>query len=169
MASEERFDVVDEQDCVIGSAPRAEVHARGLLHRAVHIFVSDAAGRVLVQKRSARKDLYPNQWAASASGHVDSGEDYDGAAVRELGEELGVTGGAALERVCRVEACEETGREFVWVYRCRHDGPVVANADEISEVAWRSPAEIDRWTAERPGEFAPSFLLVWARCRQRLI
>lgn len=165
MAQEEWFDVVDEQDRVVGAAPRREVHARGLLHRAVHALVSDAGGRVLLQKRSPRKDMYPNQWAASASGHVDRGEDYDTAIVRELGEELGVHLTAVPERVCGVGASEQTGREFVWIYRCRHDGPVVPNADEISEVVWRSPAEIDRWVAERPEDFAPSFLLVWERCR----
>ncbi len=165
MAHEEWFDVVDEQDRVVGSALRREVHARGLLHRAVHALVDDAAGRVLLQRRSANKDMYPNQWAASASGHVDRGEDYDTAMVRELGEELGIRGGAVPRRLCRIEACEQTGREFVWVYRCRHDGAVTFNADEISEIAWRTPAEIDRWVAERPEDFAPSFLLVWERCR----
>lgn len=165
MAHEEWFDVVDEHDRVIGSALRREVHARGLLHRSVHALVSDAAGRVLLQRRSMRKDLYPNQWAASASGHVDRGEDYDTAMVRELGEELGIHVSTVPQRICRIEACEETGREFVWVYRCRHDGPVQANTDEISEIVWSTPAEIDRWVAERPEEFAPSFLLVWERCR----
>ncbi len=164
MAQEEWFDVVDDQDRVVGAAPRREVHARGLLHRAVHALVFDAAGRVLLQKRSATKDMYPNQWAASASGHVDRGEDYDTAIVRELGEELGVFVAATPARVCRIEACEETGREFVWVYRCRHDGPVRAHPEEISEVAWFTPAEVDRWVADRPDDFAPSFLLVWARC-----
>jgi hypothetical protein len=70
MLHEERFDVVDEQDRVVGSAPRREVHARGLLHRAVHALVFDPAGRLLLQKRSATKDMYPNQWAASASGRL---------------------------------------------------------------------------------------------------
>jgi isopentenyl-diphosphate delta-isomerase type 1 len=165
MAHEEWFDVVDEQDRVIGSALRREVHARGLLHRSVHALVTDAAGRVLMQRRSMSKDLYPNQWAASASGHVDRGEDYDTAMVRELGEELGIHVAAVPQRVCRIEACEETGREFVWAYRCRHEGPVTFNTDEISEIVWRTPAEIDCWVAERPEEFAPSFLLVWSRCR----
>ena len=165
MSHEERFDVVDEQDRVVGSAPRREVHARGLLHRAVHALVFDPAGRLLLQKRSAMKDMYPNQWATSASGHVDSGEDYDTAVVREMGEELGIALPAVPERVCRIEACEQTGREFVWVYACRHDGPVRAKEDEISELVWRMPAEVDRWVSERPEEFAPSFLLVWARWR----
>ncbi|MBK8475180.1 MAG: NUDIX domain-containing protein [Opitutaceae bacterium] len=165
MSPEEWFDVVDEEDRVVGAAPRREVHARGLLHRAVHALVFDSAGRVLLQKRSAAKDMYPNQWAASASGHVDRGEDYDTAIVREMGEELGIVVTEVPARLCRILACEDTGREFVWVYSCRHDGPVRPKEDEISEVVWRLPQEVDRWVGERPEEFAPSFLLVWARWR----
>jgi isopentenyl-diphosphate delta-isomerase type 1 len=165
MSHEEWFDVVDEQDCVVGAAPRREVHARGLLHRAVHLLVFDSAGRVLLQKRSATKDMYPNQWAASASGHVDRGEDYDTAIVREMGEELGIVATEVPARLSRVLACEDTGREFVWVYSCRHDGPVRPKADEISEVVWRTPVEVDIWVRERPQDFAPSFLVVWARWR----
>ena len=164
MSNEEWFDVVDEQDRVVGAAPRREVHARGLLHRAVHALVCDGAGRVLLQKRSATKDTFPNRWAASASGHVDRGEDYDTAMVRELGEEIGVHVDAVPPRVCRIEACEATGREFVWVYRCRYDGPVTAQPEEVSELGWFTPAEVEAWVAARPEEFAPSFLLVWARC-----
>ncbi len=157
--------MVDEKDRVVGAGLRHEVHAQGLLHRAVHALVVDSSGRILMQKRSASKDMYPNQWAASASGHVDRGEDYDTAMVRELGEELGVFVTEAPERIARIEACEETGREFVWVYLCRHDGAVVAHPDEIAELQWFSPSQLDAWTRDRPEDFAPSFLLVWRRCR----
>ena len=43
--SEEIFDVVNERDEVIGRAPRSEVHARGLLHRATHVLVFNSRGR----------------------------------------------------------------------------------------------------------------------------
>ena len=168
MANEEWFDVVDEQDRVIGAAPRREVHARGLLHRAVHALVFDPSGRLLLQRRSATKDTFPNRWAASASGHVDRDEDYDTAMVRELGEEIGVHVAAVPPRMCRIDACEETGREFVWVYRWLHDGPVWPQLEEVSELGWFMPAEVDAWVAAKPEDFAPSFLLVWSRCRESL-
>lgn len=159
--SEEWFDVVDEQDRVIGAAPRREVHARGLRHRAVHVLVFDGAGRIVLQRRAPTKDLFPNVWDSSASGHVDRSEDYDPCAARELREELGITPAAAPARMARIEACAQTGWEFVWAYQCRHDGPVQPAASEISEVAWFTPAEVDAWLAARPQEFAPSFPLVW--------
>ncbi|MFM9030724.1 MAG: NUDIX hydrolase, partial [Opitutaceae bacterium] len=89
-ATEEWFDVVNERDEVVGRETRREVHARGLWHLSVHTLVFDRAGRVMLQKRSLLKDLSPGLWDSSCSGHLDAGEDYDSAAVRELGEEIGV-------------------------------------------------------------------------------
>jgi ADP-ribose pyrophosphatase YjhB (NUDIX family) len=87
----EVFNVVNEHDEVIGEAFRADVHAQGLRHRAVSIFVFNSAGQLLMQLRSATKDEYPSCWTSSCSGHVDAGEDYDTAAHRELMEELGLS------------------------------------------------------------------------------
>src|ERR1041384_1701595 len=92
--SEEWFDVVNVRDEVVGRALRREVHARGLWHRAIHVLVFNAAGQVFLQKRSMLKDLSPGLWDSSCSGHLDAGEDYDGAAVRELAEEIGARLGA---------------------------------------------------------------------------
>ena len=88
----ELFDVVDEHDQVLRQEPRAEVHRQRMLHRAVHVLVFNSRGEVYLQRRSATKDTYPNRWTTSCSGHVDAGEDYDKAVVRELVEELGIEG-----------------------------------------------------------------------------
>ena len=88
---DEIFDVVDALDRVISQATRREVHAQGLLHRAVHILILNSSGEVFLQKRSMAKDTHPDCWASSASGHLDAGEDYLSAAIRECKEELGVS------------------------------------------------------------------------------
>src|SRR6266705_2842483 len=120
--SQEIFDVVNEGDEVIGRATRAEVHERGLMHRAIHVLVFNSRGQVFLQKRSLRKDRQPGLWDSSASGHLDSGEDYDACAVRELREEIGLAVAQPLERLFKIAAGEETDQEFVWVYRCQSDG-----------------------------------------------
>jgi isopentenyldiphosphate isomerase len=159
--SEEIFDVVNEQDEVIGRAPRAEVHRRGLRHRAVHVLVFNLRGEVFLQKRSMKKDSFPGAWDSSASGHLDSGEDYDPCAVREGREELGVT--LAPQRLFKVDSCAETGWEFCWVYRAEHEGPFTLHPDEIERGGWFTPAEVSRWIAEKPGDFAAAFVLIWNR------
>lgn len=162
--TEDMLNVVDAGDRVVGIASRREVHARGLLHRAVHILISNAAGDVLLQRRSMRKDSHPGKWDSSASGHVDAGEGYLDAAVRELREELGLSVDPAdLIEAGRISAGRETDQEFVTVYRCVGEGPFVPNAEEITEVRFASPDWIAVSSEREPSSFAPSFLEVWKR------
>jgi isopentenyldiphosphate isomerase len=159
---EEWFDVVNERDEVVGRATRREVHARGWRHRAVHVLVFDQAGRIFLQKRSMLKDMSPGLWDSSCSGHVDAGEDYDAAAARELGEEIGVPG-AKPTRWFRIEACPETAQEFCWVYQLRHDGPFVLHPEEIERGEWLARDDLARKMAARPADYCPAFTLIWSR------
>src|SRR4249919_2115756 len=125
--AEEIFDVVNERDEVIGNKPRSEVHRLGLLHRATHVLVFNSRGQVFLQKRSMKKDRQPGRWDSSASGHVDSGEEYDACAVREVREELGLQLSAVPQRLFKLVASLETDQEHVWVYRCTSEGPFTLN------------------------------------------
>ena len=163
LVTEEIFDVVNERDEVIGRAPRDEVHRQGLMHRATHVLVFNSRGQVFLQKRSLKKDRQPGLWDSSASGHVDSGEDYDACAVRELREELGLELNAPLERLFKLPASPETDQEHLWVYRCEAEGPFELNAEEIERGGWFAPEEVRRWTTEKPEEFASALLLIWGK------
>ena len=68
--SSELFDVVDSENRVIGQATRGEVHAKGLLHRSVHIWVFNSRGELFLQKRAMTKDENPGYWDSSAAGHL---------------------------------------------------------------------------------------------------
>ena len=156
---DELFAVVDEMDRSIGAAPRSEVHGNNLLHRAVHIFIFNRAGEVLLQKRSRWKDRHPNVWDSSAAGHVSAGEEYDASAHRELEEELGIA--TPLARVAKLTASEETGQEFIRLYRGEHNGPFAPAAPEIDGVQFFPPELIAQWIARRPEDFAPGFIACW--------
>jgi isopentenyl-diphosphate delta-isomerase len=160
---EEIFDVVNAQDEVVDRRPRAEVHRLGLMHRAVHVLVFNRRGEVFLQKRSWTKDREAGKWDSSSSGHLDSGEDYDAAALRELREELGWAAAAPLERLFKLSACPDTDQEFVWVYRCEAEGPFTLHPEEISAGGWFSPERLQAWLAERPGDFAAAFRFLWRR------
>lgn len=161
--SNDTTDVVNEHDEVIDRRPRALVHQLGLRHRAVHVLVFNSRGQVFLQKRSMQKDRQPGVWDSSASGHLDAGEDYDSCAVRELREEIGLVLQNPPERMFKLEACPQTDQEFVWVYRCRSDGPFELNPDEIEQGGWFSTEEVTRWLAARPEDFATAFALIWKR------
>lgn len=161
--TEEIFDIVNERDEVISQAPRKEVHARGLWHRAVHVLVFNQRGEVFLQKRSMLKDTAKGKWDSSSSGHLDSGEEYDDCAVRELREEIGLAVTKSPERLFKVDACAETGWEFCWAYRCQSEGPFVLHPEEIERGEWFAPEFVSRWVAERPEDFASAFVLIWTR------
>ncbi len=162
---DEWFDVVNDRDEVTGQATRKEVHAQKLWHRAVHAIAFGGDGRVFLQKRSMLKDSSPGKWDASCSGHLNSGEDYDAAVVRELEEEIGlvVRPESGLTPLFKIEACAETGWEFVWVYRLRSDGPFVLHPAEIERGEWFTIEAVTSGMAERPREFTRPFRLIWAR------
>ena len=159
--SEEIFDIVNERDEVIGQAPRKEVHARGLWHRAIHVLVFNSRGEVFLQKRSLKKDIAAGKWDSSSSGHLDTGEDYDACAVRELREELGLKLAQPPQRLFKIEACRETGWEFCWIYRGASDGPFTLHPEEIETGDWFTPEAVSKWVAEKPGDFASAFMLIW--------
>src|SRR5260370_35441556 len=140
-APEERFPVVDEQDRVKGVAPRSQVHANNLLHRAVHILIFNPAGEVFLQMRSRSKDPHPLAWDSSAAGHVNVGEEYDHTAARELREELGIE--TPLERVAKLPASERTDYEFIWLYRGSHDSDLRPNPTEVEAGKFFPPTIAD--------------------------
>lgn len=165
---DELFDVVNERDEVLRSASRREVHAQGLLHRAVHIFLFNDGGEVFLQQRSLLKDSDPGTWSASCSGHVDSGENYDGAAVRELQEELGVILEKEPERWLRLRPCTDTGNEFLWIYRAKYNGPITLNEAEVMDGGWFSVAQINDGVMNSPEDFSGSFRFIWTRVSEEL-
>jgi 16S rRNA (adenine1518-N6/adenine1519-N6)-dimethyltransferase len=154
----EVFDVVDADDAVTGRATRAEVHAQGFRHRAVHLLIFNRQGELFLQKRSHLKDVHPGLWDSSAAGHLDAGEDYEAAAGRELREELGID--AELSEAGRIAACEGTGWEFVRVYTGTVEKPrdIRYPPAEIETGAFFPLATVRTWTARRPEDFASGFL-----------
>ena len=157
----EIFDVVDENDQVTGQLSRAEVHARKLLHRAVHVFVFNKHGDLLLQQRSLFKDVQPGVWGSSVSGHLDAGEDYESAAVRELDEEMGIRVETTPEEIARIAPSEATGWEYVRLYQIHHSGSVRYPAAEVSAAVWFPLEEVGTWIAARPGDFSTGFIECW--------
>lgn len=155
----EMFDVVDENDEVIGTQSRHVVHEKDLRHRAVHIFVLNRRGEIFLQKRSRWKDRHPLQWDSSAAGHVNAGDTYDVTAPREVEEELGVQ--TECTAIGQLPANVQTGWEFVRLYRAEHGGPFRLPPAEIECGAWFTIAQVQRWTEARPEDFAPGFLECW--------
>lgn len=151
---------VDDNDQVIGHGPRAEALSKGITHRIARILLFNPKGELLIQKRAP--DLAsPNKWDQSAAGHVDEGEDYMTAAVRELKEEVGVTG-IRLTEVAKFYTEDPNGpvkrKRFNMLFTASYDGEVRAEPDEVSELRWVEPKELELWMNDSPADFTRGFL-----------
>lgn len=84
------LNIVDENDNIIGKETRENIHKRGLVHREIAVWVFNDSNEILFQRRSLKKDRHPGLLSASCAGHVEIGDDYEQAALRELEEETGI-------------------------------------------------------------------------------
>ncbi len=88
---DEYIDIVTEKGKPTGKvALKSEAHKYGWWHNTIHLWLYTASGEILLQQRSHKKDIYPLLWDVSAAGHIDAGESFISAAVRETKEELGL-------------------------------------------------------------------------------
>lgn len=85
--------LVDEQNNVLGTAPKDEVHTQNTpLHRAFSLFVFNSKKQVLLTKRSLSKKTFPGVWTNAVCGHPAPNESEVDAAKRRLKVELGIKG-----------------------------------------------------------------------------
>jgi isopentenyl-diphosphate delta-isomerase len=153
--------LVDEHDNPVGTGEKLDVHRRGLLHRCFSIFVLDAHGRVLMQKRAASKYHSGGLWTNTCCGHPVAGEEVADAARRRLGEEMGFE--CALEElftfVYRAELDHGlTEHEFDHVFLGRYEGPLTPDPEEADGYSWERVAFVADDMERRPEVYT-----VWSR------
>jgi len=161
----EWLDVVDENDEVIGRERRGVIHARRLMHRSAQVLLFNAKDELFLQKRSESKDEFPGLWDSSAAGHLDAGEDYIDCARRELVEELGITAPVELDPLFRLPASADTGWEHCSVFRCRYDGPLSLDGNEVAEGRWLPATEMNRLVDDDDATLTPAIRRIWRRVR----
>lgn len=167
---DEVFDLVNENDEVIGQSTRGEIHKNNRLHRAVHAIFFNDKGEILLQKRSKYKDSYPLAYTTSCSGHVDSGETYEQALIRECSEELGVKLSLPdFKFVGKLPASKETGYEFTKVYVANYSGEFNFPKNEIEALEWLNVDKFEKLTKDKPQLFTPSFIEVYSFYKDSLI
>ena len=146
---------------VIGRATRGECHAHpALVHAVARVHVRDAQGRLLLQLRSASKDIQPGKWDTSVGGHLLPGEAAEAAARREMHEELGVD---PNELVFLHRFLMRTPVETEWVtsYATVHPGPFAPDPGEIDALRFWTVAEVR--AALGTGVLTPAFEDEFAR------
>ncbi|EDK72288.1 NUDIX hydrolase [candidate division TM7 genomosp. GTL1] len=147
--------VVNDHDEPTHGATKEELWRQNLPHRIVKIVIEDETGRILLQRRSPNKIPFPDNWDVSVAGHVDEGEDYEQAALRELSEELGI-----MDATLTVLGDYRSHSMYEWrrlnrfnrVYKGQINSltPLVPEVGDIAEVRWVTLAELQNLIKNDP-------------------
>ena len=154
-----RIAVVDARDRFVRWEGREHIHEARLVHRSIHVLLLDSRARLVIQRRHREKQTYPGHWDLSASGHVEesdypAGPDddldrvYRDVAARELEEELGVR--AALVELGHFGPEPGVHYEQLRLFTGSHDGPYVAQQDEVEAVTAVTRAELEALGSREP-------------------
>jgi len=138
--------LVDEQDTQIGTEEKLAAHQKGLLHRAFSVFVFNAEGKLLLQKRNKNKYHSGGLWTNTCCSHQSPGEETLAAAHRRLKEEMGFdcemkVVGHLLYKTHFTNGLTE--HEYDYILIGSYDGPVEhVNPEEAEDWKWMAPQEI---------------------------
>ena len=139
---------------------KLEAHRRGLLHKAVSVFVL-CGTQVLIQRRARGKYHTPGLWANTCCTHPHWGEAPEACARRRLREELGLAG-LPLEPRDRVTYRADVGgglieheRVDIFLSRVAHRPEPVPNPAEVMDTAWVDMATLATRVRRAPGLYTP--------------
>jgi len=90
MTDDRKLNIIDEASKVISEKTREEIHKKGLLHKEIHVWFYTPKGEIIFQHREKNKDTNPDLLDATVGGHVEIGEDYENATLKEIQEETGI-------------------------------------------------------------------------------
>lgn len=142
---DEPFDVVTADGQATGRIKsRGAVHRDGDWHRALHVWICGVDERgtpfLMFQRRSPRKDTWPDHFDTTVGGHFRAGESFT-EILREVEEEIGISPNGLQLRLLGMRDCAneaEPGtidRELQEVYLLRDDRPLTAFRPNPAELA----------------------------------
>jgi isopentenyl-diphosphate delta-isomerase len=169
---DESIILVDEQDRPVGYDEKLRAHQNGgRLHRAFSVFIFDAAGRMLLQRRSVKKYHFGGLWTNACCSHPRKGQSVAEAARLRLRQEFGIDVPDLAEAFSFVYRAEDpssglTEHEFDHVLCGQFEGEPRPNSDEIDEWTWVDMDELAEDVRRHPERYTPWFKVALDRVMQ---
>lgn len=161
--------LVDVNDRETGLKDKLDAHRDGDLHRAISVFLFDAAGRMLLQRRAMSKYHSGGLWTNACCSHPKEGEAVRNAAIRRLQEEMGITCDN-LVRVFSFTYKADVGNgltehELDHVFIGTSDALPVINPSEVMDHRYLSLEEVAKELEETPGNYTAWFRIIFSHIK----
>jgi isopentenyl-diphosphate Delta-isomerase len=169
---EEFVVLVDEADHALGVMEKMEAHRKGLLHRAISVFIFNSAGDLLIHKRAENKYHSAGLWTNACCSHPRDHEDPKDAAVRRLREEMGLECRLhpAFTFVYRAELDHDlTEHELDHVFIGTTDSAPQPDPEEVAEWKYISMNEVRRELDSAPENYTEWFRIIFPRITPAMI
>lgn len=164
--ADEVIDIVDEDNNIVGKELKSKAHRNGHWHKAIHIWIYNSEGEILLQRRALDKDSYPGMWTHAVGGHISSGEDPETAALREAVEEIDLNIKKKdlefykIRKDTDVVAEDFLDNEFDYVYLVKFNGSVndlELQEEEVYDVKFISQDKLKKDLKENPDKYIPCY------------
>ncbi len=163
---QERVILVDRLDREIGTEEKLKAHHEGKLHRAFSIFIFNAKGELLLQKRAETKYHSGGLWTNTCCSHPRLGEAYHDAARRRLNEEMGfdceLTELFSFIYYIKLEN-NLFEHELDHVFVGRYNRQPIPNPDEVDDWKWMNIDTLKRDIGENSNHYTHWFKLILNR------
>lgn len=163
--------LVDENDAEAGIMEKIEAHRRGLLHRAISVFIMDSKGRWLLQRRAENKYHSNSLWTNTCCSHPMPQESSADAAKRRLHQEMGLE--CELNELFRFTYREDldnglTEHELDHVFTGVTDSLPEINREEVMEYRYMNYNDLEADVAARPENYTVWFRIIFSKVNDHL-
>ena len=147
-----------DKDGRLSTMEKIEAHRKGLLHRAVSVFIFNDRNELLLQKRASGKYHSPEKWTNTSCTHPLPGETLIMCARRRLSEEMGLA--AKLTEVFTFSYKADVGNglienEFDHVFLGISNQNPSPNPAEVSDWTWVTIEALEQQLLVSPERYSP--------------
>jgi len=142
----------------LSTMEKIEAHRRGLLHRAISVFIFNDRNELLLQQRAVNKYHSPKKWTNTCCTHASPGQTLLVAAQRRLSEEMGLI--ATLTEALTFFYQADVGNgltenEFDHIFFGISNQNPTPDPAEVSDWKWVTIEELEQELIRNPKEYSP--------------
>ena len=159
----EVINLANEEDYPVDVAVRGEPIPEGRCPMIAGLFLFNSKGNIILQKVALSKKTDPRKWSYSAAGHVDAGETYEQAALRELSEEMGIqaTEITFVGKECKLK--DGKPRVFHHAFKVISDDPIAFDPSEVEEIQEFTIPELKQKIIDHSEQFKDIFAKIFMK------